>query len=94
MNSSVTDPVEAIRDLTGGTGVRVAFERLVADTFATALNVLDDGGAVAGIAPANRRNRPARLVRRKLGDPPRTGACARTHMPALLAMVAAGTVRP
>ncbi|WP_420752614.1 zinc-binding dehydrogenase [Rhodococcus sp. O3] len=99
VNSSVTDPVEAIRELTGGTGVRVAFEALGrADTFATALNVLDDGGraVVVGIAPAGSTGEIdlARLVRRKLEIRGSYGARARTDMPALLAMVAAGTVRP
>ena len=44
-----------VRELTGGYGVDVAFEALgSAATFATALDVLDDGGraVVVGIAPA------------------------------------------
>jgi S-(hydroxymethyl)glutathione dehydrogenase/alcohol dehydrogenase len=79
--------------------VDVAFEALgSAATFATALDVLDDGGraVVVGIAPAGATGAVdlARLVRRKLQIRGSYGAKARTDMPALLRMVAANTVRP
>ncbi|MFZ2177173.1 MAG: zinc-binding dehydrogenase [Rhodococcus sp. (in: high G+C Gram-positive bacteria)] len=99
VNSATTDPVAAVRELTGGRGVQVSFEALGrADTFATAVNVLDDGGraVVVGIAPAGMTGEIdlARLVRRKLEIRGSYGARARADMPVLLDMVAAGIVQP
>ncbi|WP_416564082.1 zinc-binding dehydrogenase [Nocardia testacea] len=99
INSATEDVVARVRELTGGHGVDVAFEALgSAATFATALDILDDGGraVVVGIAPAGATGTVdlARLVRRKLQIRGSYGAKARTDMPALLRMVAANTVRP
>src|SRR4029453_6738027 len=50
-----SDVVEAVRDLTNGRGVDVAFEALGrTQTIATAIDVVDDGGRVVlvGTAPA------------------------------------------
>ncbi len=99
VNSSSTDAVAAVRELTGGTGVDIAFEALGrADTFATAVAVLDDGGCavVVGIAPAGSRGELdlARLVRRKLRILGSYGARARADMPQLLRLVQSGTVQP
>jgi S-(hydroxymethyl)glutathione dehydrogenase/alcohol dehydrogenase len=99
INSRTEDAAARVRELTEGHGVDVAFEALgSAATFATALDVLDDGGraVVVGIAPAGATGAVdlARLVRRKLQIRGSYGAKARTDMPALLRMVAANTVRP
>ncbi|MGW6335359.1 zinc-binding dehydrogenase [Nocardia rhamnosiphila] len=99
INSRTEDAAARVRELTEGHGVDVAFEALgSAATFATALDVLDDGGraVVVGIAPAGATGAVdlARLVRRKLQIRGSYGAKARTDMPALLRMVAADTVRP
>lgn len=99
VNSRTEDVTARVRELTGGHGVDVAFEALGSPaTFATALDILDDGGraVVVGIAPAGSTGSIdlARLVRRKLQVLGSYGAKARTDMPALLRMVAAETVRP
>lgn len=99
INSRTEDVAARVRELTDGHGVDVAFEALgSAATFATALDILDDGGraVVVGIAPAGTTGAVdlARLVRRKLEVRGSYGAKARTDMPALLRMVAAGIVRP
>lgn len=99
INSRTEDAATRVRELTGGHGVNVAFEALGSPaTFATALDILDDGGraVVVGIAPAGATGEIdlARLVRRKLEIRGSYGAKARTDMPALLRLVAADTVRP
>lgn len=99
INSRTEDVVERVRELTDGHGVDIAFEALgSAATFATALDILDDGGraVIVGIAPAGSTGSIdlARLVRRKLQIRGSYGAKARTDMPALLRMVAADIVRP
>ncbi|MFN3599942.1 MAG: zinc-binding dehydrogenase [Dietzia sp.] len=99
INSRETDVVSAVRDLTDGHGVDVAFEALGSPaTFATSLDILDDGGraVVVGIAPAGSAGSVdlARLVRRKLEIRGSYGAKARRDMPTLLRMVEGGTVVP
>lgn len=99
VNSLTTDAVAEVRALTDGHGVDVAFEALGnARTFATAMDILDDGGraVIVGIAPAGSVGEIdlARLVRRKLEIHGSYGAKARTDMPALLRMVSAGIVEP
>jgi threonine dehydrogenase-like Zn-dependent dehydrogenase len=50
VDSSKADPVEAIRDLTGGRGVDVAIEALGRqETFAAALAVLRPGGTLSSL---------------------------------------------
>ncbi|MEV0355161.1 zinc-binding dehydrogenase [Nocardia sp. NPDC050697] len=99
VDAATEDVVARVRELTDGHGVDIAFEALGnAATFGTALDILDDGGraVVVGIAPAGSTGAVdlARLVRRKLEIRGSYGAKARTDMPALLRMVAAGSVAP
>ena len=99
VNASHEDPVTAIRDLTGGRGVDVSFEALgLPQTFATAVEVLDDGGraVMVGIAPVGSTGAVdiTRVVRRKLQILGSYGGRARTDMTELLALTAQGTVRP
>jgi succinate semialdehyde reductase (NADPH) len=99
INSRNTDAVAEVKALTDGHGVDVAFEALGnPHTFATAMDILDDGGraVVVGIAPAGSTGQIdlARMVRRKLEIHGSYGAKARSDMPALLRMVAGGIVEP
>ncbi|MBD0324293.1 MAG: zinc-binding dehydrogenase [Aldersonia sp.] len=99
VNSRETDVIAKVKELTDGHGVDVAFEALGNPaTFATALDILDDGGraVVVGIAPAGSTGEIdlARLVRRKLEIRGSYGAKARRDMPALLRMVSSGIVEP
>jgi succinate semialdehyde reductase (NADPH) len=89
------DVVDVVRGLTNGRGVDVAFEALGrADTVATAIDVVDDGGRVVlvGIAPAGERAQfeITRTVRRKLQILGSYGGRARADMPVLLDLVARG----
>ncbi|MCZ2824613.1 MULTISPECIES: zinc-binding dehydrogenase [unclassified Modestobacter] len=99
VDASTCDPVAAVRELTGGRGVDVSFEALGhPSTFATAVDVLDDGGraVIVGIAPAGRTGEVdlARIVRRKLRILGSYGARARSDMPQLLDLAARGVIRP
>lgn len=97
VNVSGTDPIEAVRDLTGGRGVDVAFEALGRpETVETAIQITDDGGRVVlvGIAPVG-QTAPmdiTRVVRRKLRIHGSYGGRARTDMPLLLDLVASGRI--
>lgn len=97
INVTVFDPVEAVRDLTGGRGVDVAFEALGRpETVETAIHITDDGGRVVlvGIAPVG-QTAPmdiTRVVRRKLRIRGSSGGRARTDMPLLLDLVASGRI--
>lgn len=98
IDSSQVDPVAAIRDLTGGHGVDVVFEALGSKpTVETAIQLADDGGRVVlvGIAPAGvSADLPiAHLVRRKIQLLGSYGARARSDMPQVLALAAAGRIR-
>jgi succinate semialdehyde reductase (NADPH) len=97
VNSRTIDPVERIRELTGGRGVDVAFEALgSAATVETAIHLVDDGGRVVlvGIAPAGVTAGldVAHVVRRKIQILGSYGARARTDMPTVLDMVASGII--
>ena len=99
VNSLTEDAAARVIELSGGKGVDVAFEALGRkDTFALAVDVLDDGGraVVVGIAPAGSRGDIdlARLVRRKLSILGSYGARARTDMPQLINLVRQGVVSP
>jgi S-(hydroxymethyl)glutathione dehydrogenase/alcohol dehydrogenase len=99
VNSATQHAVTRVIELSGGTGVDVAFEALGRkETFATAVDVLDDGGraVVVGIASAGSRGEVdlARLVRRKLSILGSYGARARADMPRLIELVRQGVVRP
>lgn len=89
---------QAVRDLTGGRGVDVAFEALGRpETFRLALNLLRDGGRMVpvGIAPQGMEAgvEITRLVRRKLRILGSYGAKPRRDMPTLLQLVQAGVVK-
>lgn len=91
------EATQAVRDLTGGRGVDVAFEALgKPDTFHFALNLLRDGGRMVpvGIAPqgVEARVEITRLVRRKLKILGSYGARPRRDMPALLKLAQAGII--
>lgn len=97
VNSRNVDAVEKIRELTGGRGVDVAFEALgSAATVETAIHLVDDGGRVVlvGIAPAGVTAGLdiTHVVRRKIQILGSYGARARTDMPTVLNLVAAGTI--
>ncbi|MEF3120135.1 zinc-binding dehydrogenase [Kocuria flava] len=98
VNSRDRDPGEAVRALTDGHGVDVAFEAFgSAATVRTAVDLVDDGGRVVlvGIAPAG-VEAPfdiARVVRRKIRILGSYGARASTDMPAVLELVAQGRIR-
>jgi len=99
VNSATENAAARVIELSGGRGVDVAFEALGRnETFATAVDVLDDGGraVVVGIAPAGSRGEIdlARLVRRKLSILGSYGARARADMPQLIELVRQGVVRP
>ncbi len=99
VDASAVDPVEAVRDITDGRGVAVAFEALGSpSTFAAACGMADDGGAVVviGIAPAGATGAVdlSRLPRRKLRILGSYGGRPRTDVPALLRMVERGVLRP
>ena len=95
VNSSETDPVAAVRRLTGGRGVDVAFEALGRPaTFQQAIGVLADGGRMvaigiaAGRATAEVEITP--LVRRGYTLTGSFGARTREDLPATVALAAAG----
>ncbi|MGY1815308.1 zinc-binding dehydrogenase [Blastococcus sp. SYSU D00820] len=99
VDASQVDPVEAVRELTGGRGVDVSFEALGhPSTFSTALGVLDDGGraVLVGIAPVGALGSVdiTRIVRRKLQVLGSYGARARSDMPRLLALAEQGVIQP
>ena len=99
VSSRRTDPIEAVREITLGRGVDVAFEALgSAATFAIAAGVVADGGAVvvAGIAPTGVSGAVdlARLARRKLRVLGSYGGRPRTDMPSILRLVERGVLTP
>jgi len=99
VDARAVDPVEAVRTITKGRGVAVAFEALGSPTtFAAACGMADDGGAVVviGIAPAGMTGAVdlSRLPRRKLRILGSYGGRPRTDMPALLGLVERGVLRP
>ena len=98
VNSRETDPVAAVRAITGGKGVDVAFEALGAPaTVESAIAMVDDGGAVVlvGIAPAGVTAglNIAHVVRRKIRILGSYGARARTDMPLVLQLAAEGRIK-
>jgi succinate semialdehyde reductase (NADPH) len=93
------DVLAEVQALTGGRGVDVAFEVLgSAQTFATAVSIVTDGGAVVvvGIAPAGVTGAIdlSRLPRRKLRILGSYGGRVRTDMPAILRLVESGALSP
>ncbi|MCX2731668.1 zinc-binding dehydrogenase [Saccharopolyspora sp. NFXS83] len=99
VNSSDVDAPEAIRELTGGRGVDVAFEALGSTaTFGVARDSVVEGGqvVVVGIAPKGSVGEfdLATIARRKLQIKGSYGAKPQRDMPVLLDMVARGQLRP
>jgi S-(hydroxymethyl)glutathione dehydrogenase/alcohol dehydrogenase len=99
IDASAGDPVARLLELTGGSGVDVAFEALGRpETFLQALAMLGDGGRLVavGIAPVDVRTPidVTRLVRRGLRITGSYGARPRSDMPSLLALVERGILRP
>lgn len=99
INGVKEDAVEAVRKLTGGEGVDVAFEVLGRpETFEQALAMVRDGGRMVavGIAPGKAAAgvEITRLVRRSLRIIGSYGARTRSDMPAILALAARGVIRP
>lgn len=97
VNASEHDPVEAVRELTGGAGVDVAFEALgSAATVGAAISMVDDGGraVLVGIAPRGVTGQfeVAHLVRRKIQVLGSYGARVRTDMPLALELAASGRI--
>ena len=99
INSSTVDAPEAIREITGGRGVDVAFEALgnVA-TFNVARDSVVEGGqvVVVGIAPRGTTGEfdLATIARRKIQIKGSYGAKPRRDMPVLLDLVERGQIRP
>lgn len=99
INSAEVDAAEAVRELTGGRGVDVAFEALGnVTTFGIARDSVVEGGqvVVAGIAPRGTSAEfdLATIARRKLQIKGSYGAKPRRDMPVLLDLVAKGKLRP
>jgi Zn-dependent alcohol dehydrogenase len=99
INSADTDAVSAIRDITGGRGVDVAFEALGRQaTFTLSRDVVVEGGQVivVGIAPRGTTGELdlGTLARRKLQIKGSYGAKPRRDMPVLLDLVSRGQLRP
>ncbi|WP_420111749.1 zinc-binding dehydrogenase [Pseudactinotalea sp.] len=99
VNATNLDPVAAVRDLTGGRGVDVAFEALgTPATFRQGTQILCDGGRLVAIgiaaADAAAHVEITPLVRRSQRIIGSYGARTRTDLPAVGAMAAAGRVRP
>nr|WP_197380501.1 zinc-binding dehydrogenase [Mycolicibacterium mengxianglii] len=95
VNSSTTDSVAAVRELTGGAGVDVAFEVLGRQqTFEQAVKMLTDGGRMvavgiaAGAATASIEITP--LVRRGLRVMGSFGGRTRQDLPAVIDLAASG----
>jgi S-(hydroxymethyl)glutathione dehydrogenase/alcohol dehydrogenase len=99
VNSSKTDAVAAVRELTGGQGVDVAFEVLgLQQTFVQAFECIRDGGRMVavGIAPG-KTTAPieiTRVVRRSLRLIGSYGARTRTDMPEIIRLAERGIFRP
>ncbi|MFI0463907.1 MULTISPECIES: zinc-binding dehydrogenase [Saccharopolyspora] len=99
VNSAEADAPAAIRELTGGRGVDVAFEALGAvPTFDIARDSVVEGGQVVVVGIAARGTTAefdlATIARRKLQIKGSYGAKPRRDMPVLLDLVARGLLRP
>lgn len=99
VNGAETDPVAAVRALTGGDGVDVAFEALgTPATFAQAAAMLCDGGRMVAVGIADgTATAPieiTRLVRRSQRIIGSYGARTRTDLPEVVALAARGALSP
>ena len=98
INASRDDPVQAVRDLTDGAGVNVAFEAIGHPrTFRQATEAATDGGrcVMVGIAPVGvtAEIEITRLVRRKLQVLGSFGGRPRHDLPALMALAISGELQ-
>ena len=99
VNSTVHGASEKVRELSGGTGVHVAFEVLGRpETFTQAAEALADGGRMVAVGIASGRTAApveiTRLVRRGLHIIGSYGARTRTDMPEILKLAASGVIKP
>jgi succinate semialdehyde reductase (NADPH) len=98
VNGSATDAPAAIRDLTGGEGVDLAFEAVGHPvSFEQAVMSVRDGGRMVAIGLANTGTKASigitHIVRRGITIVGSYGARTRTDMPELLRLVGSGDVR-
>jgi len=99
VNSTSTDAVARVRELTDGQGVDIAFEVLgLPQTFTQAFECIRDGGRMVavGIAPG-RTTAPVeitRLVRRELRIIGSYGARTRADMPEIIRLAERGIFHP
>lgn len=99
INGATSDVGGLVREMTGGSGVDVAFEALGRpETFVQAFEAIRDGGRMVpvGIA-AGRTTAPveiSRLVRRGLRIVGSFGARTRADMPEIIRLAAASAFRP
>ncbi|MDR7300980.1 zinc-binding dehydrogenase [Haloactinomyces albus] len=99
VNSAEVDAAAAVREITGGRGVDVAFEALGGEkTFDIARDSVVEGGqvVVVGIAPSGTTGKIdlGTIARKKLQVKGSYGAKPRRDMPILLDLVARGLLRP
>jgi succinate semialdehyde reductase (NADPH) len=97
VDSSTTDPVERVRELTGGEGVDVAFEALGRpQTFQQAFKMVRDGGTMVavGIAAgaAAAEVEITHMVRRSIRLVGSYGGRTRSDMPRLVGLAGAGAI--
>lgn len=95
VNSSTTDAVAAVRELTGGAGVDVAFEVLGRQqTFEQAVKMLSDGGRMVAVGIAAGKSTAeveiTPLVRRGLKVMGSFGGRTRQDLPAVIDLAATG----
>jgi S-(hydroxymethyl)glutathione dehydrogenase/alcohol dehydrogenase len=97
VDASAHDPVAAVRELTGGEGVDVAFEALGRpQTVQQAFRMACDGGTVVavgiGAGAAAAEIEITHLVRREIRLVGSFGARTRSDMPRIVALAAAGAI--
>ena len=98
INASELDAVSAVRELTGGEGVDVAFEALGRpQTFEQAFELVRDGGRMVAIGIAAGQATAAvgitRLVRRSIRITGSYGGRTRADMPEILRLAGQGSIR-
>jgi succinate semialdehyde reductase (NADPH) len=97
VDSRATDPVERVRELTGGDGVDVAFEALGRpETFQQSLAMVREGGSMVAVGIADGAATAAvgitHVVRRSIRLVGSYGGRTRTDMPALIRLIEAGAI--
>src|SRR5262249_13577970 len=99
VDASVTDPVQAVRELTDGRGADVVLEAIgLPATFRQATEIAADGGrcVMIGLAGPGRLGEVeiTRLVRRKLQILGSFGGRPRLDLPELMALARSGAIDP